>query len=78
MPATVGLGLLLGYTMVRPLLDGARQQGRINTVAAVAVLLGSTLLAALGRTPVLAILWGGGALSALVQWMQMARQGPPQ
>jgi chromate transporter len=73
-PATVGLGLLLGYTMVRPLLGGAQQQGRVNTAVALIVLLGSTLAAALGRTPVLAILWGAGALSALVQWVQTARQ----
>src|SRR6185436_14118971 len=31
-PATVGLGLLLGYTMVRGLLDAARREGRANTV----------------------------------------------
>jgi chromate transporter len=76
-PATVGLGLLLGFTMVRPLLNAARRDGRTNIIVAVALLLGSTLVASLARTPVLAILWGTGALSALAQW-QTARQGPPR
>src|SRR6516162_4360551 len=74
-PATVGLGLLLGFTMVRPLLNAARRDGRANIVVAVALLLGSTIVASLARTPVLAILWGTGALSAVAQW-QLARQGP--
>jgi chromate transporter len=74
-PATVGLGLLLGFTMVRPLLNAARRDGRASIIVAVALLLGSTLVASLARTPVLAILWGTGALSAVAQW-QIARQGP--
>ena len=74
-PATVGLGLLLGFTMVRPLLNAARRDGRASIIVAVALLLGSTLVASLARTPVLAILWGTGALSAVAQW-QLARQGP--
>lgn len=73
-PATVGLGLLLGFTMVRPLLDGARKDGRASTAVAVAVLLASTIVAALGRTPVIAILWGAGALAALAQWRIAARE----
>ena len=66
-PATVGLGLLLAFTMVRPLLNGARRDGRASTIVAVALLLLSTLAAALARIPVLAILWGAGAMSALAQ-----------
>ena len=67
-PATVGLGLLLGYTMVRPLLSSARREGRSAAFVAVALLLGSTLAAALTRAPVPAILWGAGGLSAFAEW----------
>lgn len=77
-PATVGLGLLLGYTMVRPLLNAARREGRASTVVAGMMLLGSTLAAAVARAPALAILWGAGALSALAQWQHVARQRRPQ
>jgi chromate transporter len=73
-PATVGLGLLLAFTMVRPLLNRARREGRAATLAAIVLLLASSIVAALGRTPVLAILWGAGALSALAQWQLAARQ----
>jgi chromate transporter len=76
-PATVGLGLLLAYTMVRPLLGAAQREGRASTVVAGALLLGSTLLTALAHAPVLAILWGAGALSALAQWLRVARQRRP-
>jgi chromate transporter len=75
-PATVGLGLLLGFTMVRPLLNGAREDGRASTVVAIILFLASTIAAALGRTPVLAILWGAGTLSALAQWQLAARRKP--
>jgi chromate transporter len=67
-PATVGLGLLLAFSMVRPLLNGARREGPATTFVAVAVLLASAVVAALRRTPVIAILWGAGALSGLAQW----------
>jgi chromate transporter len=73
-PASVGLGLLLAYTMVRPLLNAARQEGNTKTILAAAVLAGSAVAAALGRAPAVAILWGAGGFSALVQWQQAARQ----
>jgi len=73
-PATVGLGLLLGFTMVRPLLAAARREGRASTIVAVALLAASIMAAALSHAPVLAILWGAGGLSALAQWQRMARE----
>jgi chromate transporter len=76
-PATVGLGLLLGYTMVRPLLAAARQEGRSNAIVAVCVLIGSAI-AAWSRIYVLAILWSAGAISALAKWRYAARQVPPR
>lgn len=77
-PATVGLGLLLGYTMVKPLLDTARREGHVSTIVAVALLLGSAVVTLLARTSAVAILWGAGALSALAQWQHAARQRRPQ
>ena len=38
-PATVGLGLLLGYTMVRPLLTAAKREGQGTRILAAAILL---------------------------------------
>lgn len=75
-PATVGLGLLLGYTMVRPLLNGARRDGSASTTVAVMILLISTIIAARAETPVLAILYGAGAISAIAQWQITARKRP--
>jgi chromate transporter len=77
-PATVGLGLLLTYTMVRPLLRAAWHESRASTVVAVALLLGSTLATALAHAPVLAVLWGAGGLSALAQWQRVARRRRPR
>jgi chromate transporter len=78
-PATVGLGLLLAYTMARPLFNAARREGATNTAVAGALLLGSAVAAAITRAPVPAILWGAGGLSALAQWRQdAARKRPPQ
>jgi chromate transporter len=77
-PATVGLGLLLAYTMVRPLFSIARKEGRGSTAVTGALLVGSTLFTALLHAPVLAILWGAGALSALAQWQRVARQRQPR
>lgn len=73
-PATVGLGLLLSFTMVRPLLAAARREGRASTIVAGVLLAASIMAAALSHAPVLAILWGAGGLSALAQWQRMARE----
>ena len=75
-PATVGLSLLLGFTMLRPLLEGARRDGRGITLVAVALLLASTIIAATRRAPVIAILWGAGAISAVAQWQFASAKGP--
>jgi len=77
-PATVGLGLLLAFTMVRPLLNAARRDGRGSAIVAVIVLLASTIVAARARTPVLAIIWGAGALSALARWRLVRDQRSAQ
>jgi chromate transporter len=76
-PATVGLGLLLSFKMGLPLVNAARRDGPAITLVAVVLLLGSTLAAALSRMPVLAILWGAGAVSAIAQWAA-SRERMPQ
>ena len=75
-PATVGLGLLLMVQMARPPLAASRAEGRASLALSVAVLLGSALAAWLTRAPVVAVLWGAGALYALAHW-RMARRGRP-
>jgi chromate transporter len=76
-PATVGLGLLLAFTIMRPLLRDARRDGRSSLMVAASLLLASTA-AGLTRTPLLAILWGAGALSALAQWQLAGRRRQPK
>jgi chromate transporter len=75
-PATVGLGLLLIYGMLRPLLQSSRREGRGSLALSVAVLLGSALLVGLAHVSVLAALWGAGTLVALVQWRHATRPRP--
>jgi chromate transporter len=77
-PATVGLGLLLAYSLVRPLLNAAWREGRATTLIAAMLLLGSLLVAALVRPPAVTILWTAGALSAVAQWQRVARRRRPQ
>ncbi|HNP72806.1 MAG TPA: chromate transporter [Kouleothrix sp.] len=67
-PATVGLGLLLGYSLLRPLLAASRKEGRASLLAAVALFAGSALAVSLAHISVLAALWGCGGLFALFSW----------
>jgi hypothetical protein len=43
-----------------------------------ALLIGSMLVVALTRAPVVAVLWGAGALAALAQSRRASRQGQAQ
>jgi chromate transporter len=77
-PATVGLGLLLMYGMLVPLVQASRREGRASLALSLAVLLGCIVLVALAQLSVLATLWGAGALVALAQWWRVERLGRPQ
>jgi chromate transporter len=77
-PATVGLGLLLSFTMVRPLLNDARRDGRANVLVAVVLLVTSSVVAASVKTQFVLVMWGAGLLSALAQWRLASRQGRPR
>jgi chromate transporter len=72
-PATVGLGLLLTVQMARPPLSRSRAEGRLSLALSLALLLGSALVAGPGGAPVVAVLWGAGALCGLAHWL-MARR----
>lgn len=74
LPATVGLGLLLAFGMLRPLMSASWKEGRISLTVALALLLGSMLAVALTSAPVVAVLWGTGGLAALANWQRVARQ----
>ena len=73
-PGTVGLGLLTAFQMARPLLAVARREGRGALTWAGTALVGSGLVAALWRPPVLVILCAAGAAGALLHWGRDARR----
>jgi chromate transporter len=74
-PATVGLGLLLAYQMAAPPIAESRKEGRPGLIFSVALLLGSALLVGLVGAPIIGVLWGTGAMSAVWAW-QRARKTP--
>jgi chromate transporter len=74
-PATVGLGLLLAYSMLRPLLNSAWREGREATIVAVVLVLASALAAGFTHTPIPIILWCAGGVYALAHWRRVSRQG---
>ena len=76
-PATVGLGLLLGYSMLRPLLSSARRDGRDAAVVALLLVLASALAAAFTYTPVPLILWCAGGVAAFAQWRHVSSGNRP-
>lgn len=67
-PATVGLGLLLSYTLLWPLLRASLHESRASLALSIALFLGSAAAVALAHLSVLAVLWGAGLICALAQW----------
>ncbi|GAC1536500.1 MAG: hypothetical protein NVS2B7_06210 [Herpetosiphon sp.] len=66
-PATVGIGLLLVLQLVRPLFAESQHEGRINLLVSSGLLVSSAVVVALRHPPVVAILWGAGAVGALLR-----------
>jgi chromate transporter len=64
-PATVGLGVLLGVRLAQPLLHTSWREGKTSFGTSVAILLGSALLVAWSGVSVLWLIWGAGAVGAL-------------
>ena len=65
-PATVGIGLVTAYKMAEPLVVASRREGRGSLLFTLALLVASSLLAALALAPIPALLSGAGVVSALV------------
>jgi len=74
-PAAVGMGLLLAYSLLRPSLSSARRYGRTGILIALALVAGSLAAAAFTRVPVPVILWCAGGLCGLADWQLAAREG---
>jgi chromate transporter len=74
-PGTVGLGLLLGADMARPLVVASRRERRGSLLVSVLLLAGSATAAALWQPPVIVMLCGAGAISALAMWWREAQGG---
>ncbi|MBA3946967.1 MAG: chromate transporter [Herpetosiphonaceae bacterium] len=77
-PATVGISLLLVLQLVRPLLTTSRGEGRSSLLVSWLLLAGSALLVALGHAPVVVVLSGTGAVSALFQWYRRRSSVPAE
>lgn len=67
-PATVGLGLLLIYNMVQPMLVSSRRESPGNFWVSVFVLIGSTVGGIFAQMPVLFVLCSAGVIGGLATW----------
>src|SRR4029078_5350596 len=74
-PATVGLGLLLAYRMAWAPLAASRREGPASLGFRCALVIGSKLLVGRAKAPGIWVLWGTGALSALVSWWLARNRG---
>jgi chromate transporter len=69
-PTTVGLGFLLTYNMVRPLLIASWRESRGSLLISLLILVGSALILLVSGLPVILVLCGAGVISALFLWYQ--------
>jgi chromate transporter len=72
-PATVGLGLVLTYRLVMPLLSARRREGRWLQMVYILIFLGSAVAMLLWQLPVLVVLLSAGAIGGLSQWLHSAQ-----
>lgn len=79
LPATVGMGLLLIYQMIRPPLVASRREGRFSLGLSIALVLLSAVLAGMGTISIVLVLWGVGGIAALASWLisRRKREAPP-
>ncbi len=73
-PATVGMGLLLSVKMLRPIMAESRREGRVSLLVIIGLLVGSIAVVAVWHPPLIAVLWVGGTIAALVTWLRLARK----
>lgn len=75
-PATVGLGIVLSWQMVAPLLKQARWRGTSDLVVSVGIVIGSGAALALWQPPVILVLIAGGGVGALWRVLRARAVGP--
>lgn len=63
--AAAGGSVMVGYRLIRPILDASRRESPWILAAGVAIVAVAALLALSGRVPLLAVLIGAGAIGAL-------------
>ncbi|NJN15737.1 MAG: chromate transporter [Oscillochloris sp.] len=73
-PGTVGLGLLLSWQMVRPIISVARREGWASLIFTIGLVAGAALTMLFWRPPVIAVLLAGGAIGALWNMLPAARK----
>ncbi len=71
-PATVGLGLVLTYRMVTPLLAAGRREGLFALIVHVAILIGASATILLWQLPVVTVLCGAGVINGARKWLHRA------
>lgn len=76
-PATVGIGLLLVVQLLRPIMAESQREGRGSLVLSIALLLGGILAVLVWHPPLVAVLWVGGAISALGAWLRTRKARTP-
>jgi len=64
--AAAGGSVMVGYRLIRPILEAARRESAWILAAGVAIVAVAALLALYGRIPLLAVLVSAGAVSGLV------------
>ena len=72
-PATVGLGLVLTYRLVMPILIARGREGRWLQMVYLLIFVGSALVMQLWQLPVVVVLLSAGTLGGLSQWLHSAQ-----
>jgi chromate transporter len=64
-PATVGIGCVLAYQMLRPVLQASRSEGMRSLVISSMVVIAAPLLLMVVGVPAVIVLWGAGVWCAI-------------
>jgi len=76
LPATIGLGMVAAFQMVRPLAVAARAEGFVSLIVSLVVLFGSGAAVAVWHLPVVAALIGAGAVGSIHAWLASLQAHP--
>lgn len=68
-PATVGIGALLVYQMLKPAIISSQKQGSATLTISITVMIIAPLIMFLSSVPTIAILWGAGGICAIGFWL---------